>query len=135
MSIWKFLNPLANLTEKIGDAIDKNITSDEERIELKNEVEFLLSKEKLALEGEATKRLELDMSSDNNQAKIIRPTLAKWGFVGGMSLIFIAIIASLLQVEINENLIEYGLYFCATPISIYFPARTVDKIITLRRKF
>jgi len=57
----------------VGDAIDKNVTSKEEKAILKNQVTGILVDYQKASEVELTKRLEIDMNSDSWLSKNIRP--------------------------------------------------------------
>ena len=72
------------VVEATGKAIDSIVTSDEERLRLTNELAAIQVKAKLdaatladstevALEGELTKRLQADMSSDDPLSKKVRP--------------------------------------------------------------
>jgi len=78
MNIWNVLT--GGIIGEVGEAIDRNVTSDEERLTLKNEFERIISKrEGLALEAEkmtqenVTARHAADMASDNKLSKNIRP--------------------------------------------------------------
>lgn len=75
-----WLKPAGDLIESIGKAVDDNITSDEERLTLKNDLEammvsFKLKMEEMAhkVEEERTKRWESDNNHGTTLAKNVRP--------------------------------------------------------------
>ncbi len=75
-----FSSGATSLVSSIGSAIDNNVTSDEERLILRNELkkiesEFRLKFKELELRAEAeiTKRQSIDMASDSWLSKNIRP--------------------------------------------------------------
>jgi len=78
MSFFDFIT--GGFIKEVGDAIDKNVTSDEERLKLRNEFEQIKERmSKAGLEAEkmiqenVTSRHLADMQSDNKLAKNIRP--------------------------------------------------------------
>jgi hypothetical protein len=78
MSFFDFIT--GGFIKEVGDAIDKNVTSDEERLKLRNEFEEIkermsragLEAEKMIQEN-VTSRHAADMQSDNKLSKNIRP--------------------------------------------------------------
>jgi len=75
-----WLKPAADLVDSVGEAIDNNITSDEERMTLKNELKtitvgFKIKMEEFAskVEAERTKRWESDNTHGTVLARNVRP--------------------------------------------------------------
>ena len=75
MSILKtiFTASTSKLVEVVGNAIDKNITSKEERLILKNDFTKIIQDHEAFLEEEITNRHKADMVSDSWLSKNIRP--------------------------------------------------------------
>lgn len=81
MSVWDYISaPIDKIVDSIGKAIDENVTSDEERLKLRNELmtalndaEFKANKLELQYQQELTKRQGLDMKSDSWLSKNVRP--------------------------------------------------------------
>ena len=76
--LWKLLS--GGFISDVGEAIDRNITSTEEKLQLKNELEVIFNKrQELVNEAEKTvqenltRRHEADMQSDSKLAKNVRP--------------------------------------------------------------
>ena len=87
--MFDWLKPASNLVDSIGDAIDKNVTSDEERLALKRDIsknseDFTLAMEEADVkrEVEITKRWESDNKDGSALAKNVRPAslVATLGF-------------------------------------------------------
>lgn len=104
-----FSGGIDKVVSSVGTAIDNLVTSDEERLALKNElakiqVEAQNKKDELDLqyEQELTKRQANDMQSDSWLAKNIRP----------LTLIFILVMYSLLSIssgfkfEVTESYVK-----------------------------
>ena len=111
-------NLLSNLFGKADKIIDEVITSQEEKMQLKNELQKIIQEQESLIELEVTKRWQSDMNSDNWLSKNIRP----------MSLIFITVVFTIItfadgnigQFTINQEyrpiyqsllLLCYGAYF------------------------
>ena len=82
-------NILGNLLGKADTIIDECITSTEEKMQLKNELQKIIQEQEALIEQEVTKRWE----SDNNQSswlpRNIRPLVLAWLVVSTTLLIFI----------------------------------------------
>ena len=126
-----FSGTVGTVIDSVGNAIDKLVTSDAEKLQLHNElakiqVEAELREEELRLkyEEEISKRHQADMLSDNWISKSIRP----------LTLIFILVMYSLLSISSGFNfqvteayvklLGEWGMLI----MSFYFGGRTVEKV-------
>lgn len=118
-----------NLIDSIGNAIDKNVTTDAEREALKNELTKIIGSQQQAAENELTQRLVTDMASDSWLSKNIRP----------MVLIFILLVYSTFSVldgnvrqfKINSNYIELLGQWGMLIMSFYFGSRGLEKIFQI----
>ena len=80
MNILDRLNPISDIVDSVGDAIDRNVTSDEERLAARNELrrieaeasrryqEFVADQQQ-----QITDRHAADMKSDSRFSKLVRP--------------------------------------------------------------
>ena len=100
-----FSSSVGTVVEKLGEAIDKNVTNDEERLALANELIKIQAGAHLAgreldlkYESEITSRHTSDMTSDDVWSKRIRP----------MSLAFLLAVVSVLA--ITDGNISWGEY-------------------------
>jgi len=126
-----FSSGVSGVIDSVGTAIDKLVTSDEEKMQLKNElIKIELEAKNKAdelnfkYEEEVTKRHQADMTSDNWISKSIRP----------IALIFILIMYSLLSIasgfefEVTESYVELLGQWGMLIMSFYFGGRTVEKV-------
>jgi len=68
MSLLAYLNPFGNIIDKVGKAIDDNVTSDEERLTLQKEMQELSNQFN-------SKILELEMKTLETQANVLNTEL------------------------------------------------------------
>ena len=66
-------NILGNLLGKADKIVDEVITSQEEKMQLKNELQKIIQEQEALIEQEVTKRWESDNLSDSWLSKNIRP--------------------------------------------------------------
>ena len=127
-----FSSSVGTVVKEVGSAIDSLVTSDEERLQLKNalmkiEVEASNKKDELNLQydKEVSERHKADMNSDSWLSKNIRP----------MTLIFILVMYSLLSIssgfdfQVTESYVELLGQWGMLIMSFYFGGRTVEKAI------
>lgn len=129
-----FTGSVNKVVDSVGNAIDNLITSDEEKLSLKNElakiqIEAQNRKDELDLkyQEQLTQRQQNDMTSDSWLSKNIRP----------LTLIFILVMYSLLSIssgfkfEVTESYVkllgEWGMLI----MSFYFGGRSLEKITSL----
>lgn len=129
-----FTDGISKVVDSVGNAIDNLVTSDEEKLALKNELEKIKieaqnKKDELDLkyEEQLTQRQQNDMQSDSWLSKNIRP----------LTLIFILVMYSLLSIssgfdfEVTESYVkllgEWGMLI----MSFYFGGRTFEKISSI----
>lgn len=126
-----FSGSIGTVIDSVGNAIDKLVTSDSEKLQLHNElakiqIEAKLKEQELELkyEEEISKRHQSDMASDNWLSKSIRP----------LTLIFILVMYSLLSIssgfkfEVTESYVELLGQWGMLIMSFYFGGRTVEKV-------
>ena len=80
-------NILANLLGKADTIVDEVITSKEEKLQLKNQLQKIVQEQESLIEKQVSKRWVSDMSSDNWLSKNIRP----------MSLIFLTVVFTVIS--------------------------------------
>ena len=126
-----FSGSIGTVIDSVGNAIDKLVTSDAEKLQLHNElakiqIEAKLKEQELELkyEEEISKRHQADMTSDNWLSKSIRP----------LTLIFILVMYSLLSIssgfnfQVTESYVELLGEWGMLIMSFYFGGRTVEKV-------
>ena len=131
-----FSSSVGEVVGKVGEAVDRLVTSDEERLKLANELKqieigAMLKKEEIDLqyEQELTKRLQADMTSDSWLSKNIRP----------LTLIFILVMYSLLSIssgfkfEVTESYVQLLGQWGMLIMSFYFGGRTLEKMTTVAK--
>ena len=119
-----FTNGAANLVEKIGDAIDKNVTNKGEREQIKNDTLKLVQDYELGLEQEVTKRWESDMTSDSKLSKNTRP-LTLWFLT--ISLITLIVLDSCKVLIVKNNWIDLLEMLLVSVYFAYFGSRGFEK--------
>lgn len=126
-----FSSSVGGVVDSVGNAIDKLVTSDAEKLQLHNElakiqIEAKLKEQELELryEEEISKRHQADMTNDNWLSKSIRP----------LTLIFILVMYSLLSIssgfnfQVTESYVELLGEWGMLIMSFYFGGRTVEKV-------
>lgn len=126
-----FSDGISKVVDSIGNAIDNLVTSDEEKLALKNElakinVEAQNKKDELDLkyEEQLTQRQFNDMGSDSWLSKNIRP----------LTLIFILVMYSLLSIgsgfnfTVTESYVQLLGQWGMLIMSFYFGGRTLEKL-------
>ena len=129
-----FSSSVGSVVDSVGSAIDKLVTSDAEKLALKNELIKIQTEAKLKEQEidiqyamEATKRQSNDMQSDSWLSKNIRP----------MTLIFILVMYSLLSIssgfkfEVTESYVSLLGQWGMLIMSFYFSGRTIEKISSI----
>ena len=118
--------------KEIGNVIDKLTTTDEERLEIKKQIQQILEDADTKAQVEVSKRWEADMKSDSFLSKNIRP----------MILIYLTVIFTSLAF-FDGNIGEFGLAKEYIPIfqtllvtvyGAYFVGRTWEKAKSISSK-
>ena len=131
-----FSSSVGEVVGKVGEAVDRLVTSDEERLKLANELKqievgaVLKSQEiDVQFDQELTKRLQADMTSDSWLSKNIRP----------LTLIFILVMYSLLSIssgfefKVTQAYIELLGQWGMLIMSFYFGGRSLEKIVSVAK--
>lgn len=131
------------LIDSVGNAIDKNFTSDLEKLQMRNELEKIqlqakLDAAKLELEAESrmddevTKRWQSDMSSDDPAAKKVRPYSLVYMLMF-MTVIIISDSVEYLGFEVKESYIGLIETLLVTMVVAYFGSRGLEKWAKIRK--
>ncbi len=119
-------NILGNLLGKADKIVDEVITSQEEAMTLKNELQKIINEQEAIIEQEVTKRWE----SDNNQSswlpRNIRPLVLAWLVVSTTLLIFID--AGAINFIVEDKWVDLLQIVLITCIGEYFGSRGLEKI-------
>ena len=119
-------NILGNLLGKADKIVDEVITSQEERMQLKNELQKIIQEQESLIEQEVTKRWQSDMQSDSWLSKSIRPLVLAWLVVSTTLLIFID--AGIITFNVDEQWVDLLQIVLITCIGAYFGSRGLEKI-------
>ena len=119
-------NILANLLGKADTIVDEVITSKEEKLQLKNQLQKIVQEQESLIEKQVSKRWVSDMSSDNWLSKNIRP----------MSLIFLTVVFTVIsfadgnigQFTLNEEYRPIYQSLLLLAFGAYFGGRSYEKI-------
>jgi len=124
MAILK--NILGNLLGKADVIVDEVITSQEEKMQLKNELQKMINEHEALVEQEITKRWEADMKSDSWLSKNIRPLTLAFLVVSSVLLIFID--AGVISFVVDEEWKDLLKMVLMTTIGAYFGGRSYEKV-------
>jgi hypothetical protein len=134
-----FSSATAKIVDSIGAAVDRNLTTDHERLQVEKEVKVILADlEKAVLKAneieqqELTKRLQADMQSDAWLPKNIRPLTLIFVTVAVTTLSFATIFGDLSDAQVNALKVWVGLWTAVmlTIYGFYFGSRGLEKIST-----
>jgi hypothetical protein len=136
--MWDLLkNGLEATIGSLGKAIDDNVTSDEERLILKNEFAKIqgdignqVRDFKKAMEGEVTERLKSDNENGSWLTKNIRPMTLIFLMVNTMMVVYATIFGDLSpdKIEMVKAWIPLLIALDVTAVSFYFGSRGMEKI-------
>jgi len=138
-----FSSSVAVVVEKTGEAIDRLITSDEERLRLQNELTKIqlqaqLDAQKQAdnvevrLEEEVTKRWQADSSGDDPLAKKVRP--GSLVFLLLSMTFFVAVDSTTyFEFDIKESYISLYETLLLLVFAAYFGGRSLEKVMSRKK--
>ena len=137
-----FSNGAAALIDSIGNAIDKTVTSDEEKLKLKNALSIEMNKMAkvqldavAAYDAEVSGRHKVDMQSDSWMSKNIRPFALAFLIVSTVLLAYLSIfILDESKVELIEPWVDLLKTLDIAVIGFYFSSRGLEKVQGLRAK-
>ncbi len=119
-------NILGNLLSKADTIIDECITSKEERMQLKNELQKIMQEQEALIEQEVTKRWESDNLQSSWLPRNIRPLVLAWLVVSTTLLIFID--AGVIDFIVEDKWVDLLQIVLITCIGAYFGSRGLEKI-------
>lgn len=124
-----------SLVEKVGNVVDKFVTTDAEKEQAKKELQELIYNHEAAMEQELTKRQQADMASDSWLSKNVRPITLMFLTLMTVILAYLTIFflpaakVSLLTpwIDILKQLLEVVFVF-------YFGSRGFEKVTNIITK-
>lgn len=139
-----FSGGIDKVVSSVGEAADRLITSDEERLTLKNELVIIQTKAVLdgqkqadeaeqKLEEQITARWQADMQSDDPAAKKVRPYSLVYMLLF-MSVIIIADSIQNISFEVKQAYIDLIEALLVTMVIAYFGSRGIEKWTALRNR-
>lgn len=124
-----FTSSVGSVVGEVGSAIDSLITSDEERLQLKNKLAKIEAEAKLKeielqnnFEAELTKRNSDDQKNGNFLTKSARPIFLYWL----MGIITIIIFGGLADITIDEKYISLIEILSLTAVSFFFGSKGLE---------
>jgi hypothetical protein len=138
-----FTGPLDKIVTSVGEAIDRNVTTDHERLKLANELEQIranakLEAAKLELEAErvmesaVTERWQSDMQSDDPLAKRVRP-LALIYLLLFMTIVILADSFEGLEFNVKDVYVDLIQALLLLVFGAYYGGRSLEKILNRKR--
>ena len=138
-----FAGGVDKVVSSIGEAADRLITSDEERLTLKNELALIEVKAKLEaqkqageaeskLESEITARWKADMEQDDPLAKRVRPASLLY-LLMFMTIIILGDSITELQFDVKESYVNLIETLLVTVFVAYFGSRGIEKVSMIRK--
>ena len=121
-----FGNVFNNLLDNAEGIIDECITTKEEKIKLKNEIQKALLDAESKAQEQVTRRWEADMKSDSWLSKNIRPMTLIFLTVSTVLIIFMD--AGLLKFEVKDSYVDLLQLVLITVIGAYFGGRSLEKV-------
>ena len=106
--------------------IDEVVTSQEEKLTLKNKLQEIVNQHQGVIEQEVSKRWQADMGSDSWLSKNIRPLVMGWLVVATTLLIFID--AGAIKFDVEDKWVDLLQIVLITVIGAYFGSRGLEKI-------
>ncbi len=114
------------LMGKADSIIDNVVTSTEEKIVLKNQLEELLIKSQQSIDENVTRRWEADMSSDSWLSKNVRPIVLM--FLVFCTVLMVFIDAGSINFNVEDKWTDLLQIVLITVIGAYFGGRSVEKV-------
>ena len=106
--------------------IDEVVTSQEEKLTLKNKLQEIVNEHRAIVEQEVSKRWQADMNSDSWLSKSIRPLVMALLVVATTLLIFID--AGVITFVVEDKWVDLLQIVLITVIGAYFGSRGLEKI-------
>tara|TARA_R100000654_G_scaffold32587_1_gene57600 strand:- start:2420 stop:2803 length:384 start_codon:yes stop_codon:yes gene_type:complete len=119
-------NILSNLLGKADKIVDEVITSQEEKLQLKNELQKIIQEQEALIEKEVTKRWQSDNLQSSWLPRNIRPLVLAWLVFSTTLLIFID--AGVIEFVVDDKWVDLLQIVLITVIGAYFGSRGLEKI-------
>jgi len=119
-------NILSKLVGQAGNIIDEVVTSKEEKIKLKNEIEKAILDHELEIQKNITERWKADSISDSWLSKNVRPMVLIFLVISTVLMIFIE--GGVIAFEIKSSWIDLLQLVLITVIGAYFGGRSLEKV-------
>ena len=116
----------SGLLANADDIIDEIVTSKEEKMQLKNEMQKMLLDSEASMQENVTERWKADMSSDSYLSKNVRPLVLIFLVVSTVLLVFID--AGFIEFEVKDNWVNLLELVLITVIGAYFGGRSIEKV-------
>jgi len=139
-----FAGGIDKVVSSVGEAADRLITSDEERLKLHNELALIQVKATLdaqkqaadaekELEQEVTARWQADMGQEDTLAKRVRPASLLYLLLF-MTVIILGDSITQLDFEVKESYVQLIETLLVTVFVAYFGSRGIEKVTSIRNK-
>jgi uncharacterized membrane protein (DUF106 family) len=134
-----FSNATAKIVDSIGNAVDRNLTTDHERLQVEAEVQKVMAevqglviKANEVEQQEITKRMQADMRSDNKLSKNIRPMSLIFVTGAVVALSYLTVFSTLTedQISVLDSWVDLWTAVMLTVYGFYFGSRGLEKVST-----
>lgn len=131
----------SKIIDSVGGAIDRNVTNEEERLQLRNELEQAIqghtqemAEKANQFEKEVSRRHENDMQSDSWLSKNIRPLSLAFLLITTVLLAYSTIFADLSETQVQslKAWIPMLSSLLGTAFVFYFGSRGIEKAMKMR---
>jgi len=116
----------SGLLANADNIIDEIVTSKEEKMQLKNEMQKMLLDSEANMQENVTERWKADMNSDSYLSKNVRPLVLIFLVVTTVLLVFID--AGFIEFEVKDNWVNLLELVLITVIGAYFGGRSIEKV-------
>ena len=129
--IWEWLS--GNVIKDVGEVIDSLTTTDEEKLQIKKEIQIIVEEAAANAEDQISKRWESDMSSDSWLSKNTRPMALI--FLSFMAIAFIWVDSHHeISFTVEQEWIELLKQLLTTVYVAYFGSRGFEKYKSISNK-
>tara|TARA_Y100000593_G_C4078556_1_gene222749 strand:- start:135 stop:530 length:396 start_codon:yes stop_codon:yes gene_type:complete len=116
----------ANLIESVGGVVDNLVTTQQERLDAKRQIEELIRNHELEMQKQVSSRWQMDMNSDSWLSKNVRPMVLIFLIVCTMLLIFID--GGAIDFVVEQKWTDLLQLVLITVIGAYFGGRSFEKV-------
>lgn len=123
---------IAKLVGQAGNIIDEVVTSKEEKLQLKNEIEKIILDHEIEIQKNITERWKADASSDSWLSKNVRPMVLIFLVISTVLMIFIE--GGVIAFDVKSSWIDLLQLVLITVIGAYFGGRSLEKVKNANEK-